>query len=261
MDRVTSAAVRTVLEGVPQAGELDALERLATVAQYAAGEWVYSSSDRIEYWFRIVRGAARKSALSGDGRRHIVAFLLPGDFFGFSSALGCHFGVDAIVPRTLVALYPRRGAEKLADSDPQLARALRALAFESIEGLQRRIAALGRSSALERVSGFLLEMADRGDRASGHEVPLPMSRYDVADYLGLAVETVSRTLTELRARRVIAFRSVRQLVIRDRAVLEDLAEGLPGVATPLSRGIGWLHSRRARLNQGTHRLGTIAAKP
>ena len=215
---------------VSQEGPLGELEHLAALARYEAGEWVYRSTDPIENWYRVVRGAARKSALSGDGRRHVVEFLLPGDVFGFSAVSGRHFfGVEALVSRTLITRYPRRGAERLADSDPQLARNLRELAFRSIDRLQRRLAFLGRSSARERVSAFLLEMADRGHAAPTREVPLPMSRYDIADYLGLAVETVSRTLTQLRAHHVIAFRDVRLLLISDRRLLEEFAEGPVGV--------------------------------
>ena len=207
-------------------GSLGSLERLAVVARYEAGESVYRCNDPIEYWYRVVRGAARKSALSGDGRRHIVDFMLPGDFFGFGLAGPRHFCVEALVDGTLIARYPRVSVERLADSDPVIARNIRELAFEAIARLQARVVILSRSKALERVSSFLLEMADRSRISSIHTVFLPMSRYDVADYLGLAVETVSRALTELRQRRAIAFRSVRQVRICDRAALEGLVEKL-----------------------------------
>ena len=213
-----------------QAGEirgersLGSLERLAVVARYEAGESVYRCNDPIEYWYRVVRGAARKSGLSGDGRRHIVDFMLPGDFFGFGLARPRRFCVEALFPGTLIARYPRVSVERLADSDPLIARNIRELAFEAIARLQARMVILGRSKALERVSSFLLEMADRSRISPTHAVFLPMSRYDIADYLGLAVETVSRALTQLRQRHAIAFRSVRQVRICDRAALEGLAE-------------------------------------
>jgi CRP-like cAMP-binding protein len=201
---------------------LGALERLAVVARYEAGESVYRCNDPIEYWYRVVRGAARKSALSGDGRRHIVDFMLPGDFFGLARPR--HFCVEALFPGTLIARYPRVSVERLADCDPLIARNIRELAFEAIARLQGRMVILSRSKALERVSSFLLEMVDRSRISPSHAVFLPMSRYDIADYLGLAVETVSRALTELRQRHTIAFRSVRQVRICDRAALEGLAE-------------------------------------
>jgi CRP/FNR family transcriptional regulator, nitrogen fixation regulation protein len=222
-------------EGIQENRSLAALERLAVLARYETGESVYRCNDPIEHWYRIKWGAARKSVLSGDGRRHIVDFILPGDLFGFGSCRARSFCVEALVPGTLIARYPSTGAERLADSDPQIARNIRELAFESIGRLQRRMVILGRTSALERVSAFLLEMADRSHIAPAHAVCLPMSRYDIADYLGLAVETVSRALTELRRREAIFFRSVRQVRICDRAALQELAERTPELGTRLPK--------------------------
>jgi CRP-like cAMP-binding protein len=205
------------------------LERLAVVSRYDSGQWVYRPNDAAENWFRLVSGAARKSALSGDGHRHIVDFLLPGDFFGFCASSGYAFCVEAIVPGTRIARYTRGNAEKLADSDPRVGRLVRRTAFESITRLQRRTLILGRRSALEKVSAFLLEMADRSRSGThsqpdaGHSVYLPMSRYDIADYLAMAVETLCRALTTLRLRGAIEIPNTRRVRIRDRAVLESVA--------------------------------------
>jgi len=197
----------------------NALESLAVPARYKHGETVYRCNDPVVYWYRIVEGAARKCALTADGCRHIVDFLLPGDMFGFGAQGVQRFGVEAIAPGTLIVRYPRRNAEQLADSDPLIARAIREAAFDSIARLQRRLVILSRASAIERVGAFLLEMADRGQGAPSHTVSLPMSRYDIADYLGMAVETVSRALTQLRTRRAIALRGVRRVQICDRPAL------------------------------------------
>jgi CRP/FNR family transcriptional regulator, nitrogen fixation regulation protein len=211
------------VEGVGQDGPLDPLERLAVLARYEANEPIYRCNDPTEHWYRIMGGAARKSTFSGDGRRHIVDFIFPGDLFGFDFVGGRQFCVEALGPGTLIARYPRRGAEKLADCDPQIAHSIREVAFESIARLQRRMVMLGRTTALEKVSAFLLEMSDRCQAAAPHGVLLPMSRYDIADYLAMAVETVSRTLTELRERHTISFRSVRQVRICNRGELEEFA--------------------------------------
>jgi CRP/FNR family nitrogen fixation transcriptional regulator len=231
VDIAPSASIRECIERIPRDRSLGALERLALLTRYNIGESIYRYNDPIEHWFRILAGAARKSALSGDGRRHIVDFILPGDLFGFRASGGRHFCVEALAPGTLVARYPRRSAERLADSDPQIARNIREIAFESISRLQRRTVTLGRTSALEKVSTFLLEMADRNHTGPAHIVLLPMSRYDIADYLAMAVETVSRTLTELRSRRTIAFRAVRQVRICDRGALEEVADRLIELGT------------------------------
>ena len=198
---------------------LSALESLAVPARYKNGEAVYRCNDPVDSWYRIVAGAARKFASTADGYRHIVDFLLPGDMFGFGTQGVRPFCVEAIVPGTLIVRYSRRDAEQLADADPQIARTIREATFDSIARLQRRMVILSRTSAIERVGAFLLEMADRDHEAPSHTVCLPMSRYDIADYLGMAVETVSRALTKLRTRRAIALRGVRRVQICDRPAL------------------------------------------
>jgi CRP/FNR family nitrogen fixation transcriptional regulator len=226
VDISPSTLIREPAERIPGDRALGELERLAILARYGIGESIYRFNDPIEHWFRIVAGAARKSTLTGDGRRHIVDFILPGDLFGFDAAEGRQFCVETIVPGTLIARYPRRSAERLADADPQIARIVREAAFEAIARLQRRMVTLGRTSALEKVSAFLLEMADRYPTAANQTVLLPMSRYDIADYLAMAVETVSRTLTELRARHTIALGAARQVRICNRGALEEVADRL-----------------------------------
>jgi CRP/FNR family nitrogen fixation transcriptional regulator len=221
-----SISIPDLAEGTARDTPLAALERLAILGRYDADQCVYHCNDSIEHWYRVVRGAARSSALSNDGRRYIVDFVFPGDLFGFCGQRARHFCVEAIVSGTLIARYPRDRAEKLADCDPQIARNVRQAAFESIARMQKRTAILGRASALEKVSGFLLEMSDRGHAAATGTVFLPMPRYDIADYLAMAVETVSRTLTELRTRRTIVFRDARHVSICDRGVLEHFASGL-----------------------------------
>jgi CRP-like cAMP-binding protein len=153
-----------------------------------------------------------------------VDFLRPGDLFGYD-ALELHtFTVEAMASGTRVARYPRCKAEQVADSDPQVARRVRQLAFESVYRVQTRMLILGRATALEKVCNFLLEMADRFRARSEGAVTLPMSRYDIADYLAMAVETVSRALTNLRGRGVIQFEGVRRVKICDRDALESVLE-------------------------------------
>jgi CRP/FNR family transcriptional regulator, nitrogen fixation regulation protein len=198
-----------------------AMDRLASFARYHAGEVVYRCNDPAEYWYRIAEGAARKSVLSADGCRHIVDFLLPGDLFGFGEAELHPFCVEALVSGTRIVRYPRGLTERLADTDPQISRHFRQAAFEAIARLQKRMVLLDRTSALQKISAFVLEMADRGRASSDRILWLPMSRYDIADYLAMAVETVSRTLTELRRRGTIDFRGVRAVRICDRQALEQ----------------------------------------
>jgi len=196
------------------------MQRLATVAPYHLRATIYDWHDPTDYWYSIVSGAARNTSLTADGRRHILEFLLPGDLFGFGAWDEHRFAVEPVVEGTLVARYSRRDVEALAESDPQVGRQLRELAFEAIDRLQERIIILGHTTARSKVASFLLEMAYRSPAERRDSFMLPMSRYDIADYLALAVETVCRTLTNMRRRGVIAFTTKRQVCIMDRGVLQ-----------------------------------------
>lgn len=198
------------------------LEGLAKVTSCGPGEVIYYQDDPADYWYLLLDGAARKSAITLDGRRHIVSFLLPGDLFGFGASREHQFSVEVISPHTVVARYSRLRAEQLAESDPDVSRQVREAAFESIARLQARMVMLGRNGAVEKVAAFLLEMMDRSANA-GAVIDLPMSRYDIADYLSIAVETVSRSLTTIRGCGLIGFSGMRRVAILDATALRKLA--------------------------------------
>jgi CRP/FNR family transcriptional regulator, nitrogen fixation regulation protein len=204
----------------------DALERIATVAHYHFGQTIYFQDSHADCWYRIVIGAARECVLTPDGRRQVVDFLFPGDLFGFSSCDVRGLAGEIIMEPTILARYPRRRAELLAESDPQVARQVRKMAFEVIQRLQIRTVLLGRNNALEKVSAFLLEMAVRSAAPPGGGILLPMTRYDIADYLALAVETVSRTLTSLRKRGAIGLLNARCVQIKDHGLLFKLGAAI-----------------------------------
>ena len=209
---------------------LSAMEHLGTPIRCEMNDTVYHCAEQATHWYRIMTGAARKCALTADGRRQIVDFMLPGDLFGFGTNDVHHFSAEVIVAGTIITRYPRRRAEQLAESDPHVSRWIREAAFVSISRLQTRTLILGRTSALARVSAFLLEWADRSGELPEAAISLPMSRYDIADYLAMAVETVSRAFTALRTRRVIAFCGTRRLSI-DRHALALATEGTDYVVT------------------------------
>ena len=224
---MTTSATATVQEWRASsnlASSLGSLESMSTVARFTPGELIYRSGDPADFWYRVRSGACRECAYGRDGSRQIVDFLRPGDLFGYDAQDVHCFSAEAIVPGTTVARYPRRNAERVADTDPQVARRIRELAFGSILRVQRRLLLLGRATALEKVSSFLLEMGDRFRTTPVGPVILPMSRYDIADYLAMAAETVSRALTNLSEEGVIGFDSVRCLKIRDRESLEKVCE-------------------------------------
>jgi CRP-like cAMP-binding protein len=174
------------------------MEALEAIMRFHRGETIYDQGDPAEYWYCVASGLARKCALMSEGRRRIVDFLLPGEFFGFSAGDEHAFAVEAVVEGTTVARYPRGRIERLADGDPQLRRLIRELVFQAISRVQARILILGPTTAREKVFYFLADIAKRSSHETTAAVVLPMSRYDIADYLALSVETVSRSLTRLR---------------------------------------------------------------
>jgi CRP/FNR family transcriptional regulator, nitrogen fixation regulation protein len=200
---------------------LKSLDSLAVLTTCHRGQEICGETRPAEHWYCVISGAARRCVLRADGRRQIVGLLLPGDFFGFTAGDEYDYTVEAVVEGTVVTAYSRRRIEALADLDPQVARELRQVAFDALARLQSQLLMLGRITVIEKVSSFILEMARRLRHGRDDSVALPISRYDIADYLAVSVETVSRSLTNLKRRGVIKFSGTRTLKIVDRDALEE----------------------------------------
>jgi CRP/FNR family transcriptional regulator, nitrogen fixation regulation protein len=224
---------------------LTALDALATRIRYRRDQQVYEEDSTVEYWYRVISGLARRFTTRADGKRQIVDLLLPGDVFGFG-ARGKHtFAVEAVLDDTVVARYPRSRLENAARLDPDIARQLREAACQAISRLHALILNLGRTTAEQKVGHFLVKMAERLSGGPADSVVLPMSREDIADYLALSVETVSRSLTQLKLRGAIRLTGVRQISILDRTALADGYEEELSVCerqhagVPPSPGLRW----------------------
>jgi CRP/FNR family transcriptional regulator, nitrogen fixation regulation protein len=200
---------------------LKSLDQLARITPFHRGREICSQGRPADHWYYLVSGAARRCVIRLDGRRQIVDLLLPGDLFGFSVLDEYDSTIEAIAEGTVVAAYPRRRVEMLADSNPQLAREIRQVAFAALSRLQAQLLILGRVTASGKVGSFILEMVSRLSAGNGNSVALPMSRYDIADYLAVSVETVSRSLTDLKHRGVIKLAGTRIVMIVNRNALED----------------------------------------
>jgi CRP-like cAMP-binding protein len=200
---------------------LQRLDPFALFTPFHRGQEICSQGQRADHWYCVISGAARRCVIRLDGRRQIVDLLLPGDVFGFTSLDEHDFSVEAIAEATVVASYPRRRVEMLADADPQLAREIRQVAFAALSRLEAQLLILGRITVLEKVGSFILEMASRLSIERGDSIALPMSRYDIADYLAVSVETVSRSLTDLKHRGVIKLAGTRVVRIVDPHALEE----------------------------------------
>lgn len=199
----------------------ESLEITGIVKTYARGQEIFGQGERADHVYKVVKGAVRCFKTLSDGRRQICDFALPGDVFGLE--LSADHGVSAeAVADSAIVVTRRTGVLEAAGDALSAARALCRLAMEDLERSRDHILTLGRRGAAERVVAFLLELAQR--TGGGESVELPMSRQDMADYLGLTIETVSRTLTHLEAEGMIRLRCCRSIELRDRKALKDLCE-------------------------------------
>lgn len=210
---------------------LENLDALAAIMAFRRGQEICSQGRPVEHWYFLISGAARRCAIRPDGRRQIVDLLLPGDFFGMAFGDQSDSTIEAVTKATVVAGYPRRRIESLATSDPKIAREVWEIAFKALSRMHSQLLILGRITALEKVGSFILEMAARLSDGDGKQVALPVSRYDIADYLGISVETVSRALSVLKERGAIKLLDARTVSIVLRDVLE---EGEREVTSPRS---------------------------
>jgi len=180
---------------------------------------VYGEEEPAEYLYQVVSGAVRTYKVLQDGRRQIGAFHLPGDIFGLEADEVHAFSAEAVSDCTL-RIARRASIMALATRDGDLATELWQRTAEAFRRAQEHMLLLGRKNAEERVASFLLRMAAR--TATGQAIELPMSRQDIADYLGLTIETVSRTLTILENRAAIELPSSRRIFVRSRSSLQQL---------------------------------------
>ena len=195
-----------------------AIEMMGAALGFGRNAEIYGEGEPADYLYKVVSGTVRTSKILADGRRQIGSFYLPGDVFGLEVGDDHAFSAEAIT-ESKVLVVRRSALIGLANRDGNVARQMWTLAGHELARVQDHILLLVKT-AQERVVGFLLEMAER---APDHDaVELPMSRQDIADYLGLTIETVSRTLTTLESRGAIELPTSRCVMLRKRAALVRL---------------------------------------
>ena len=184
-------------------------------------ETIFDEGQPADRVYQLVSGSVRTCRLLRDGRRQIEAFHFPGDVFGLESGAAYRVGAQAL-SQTLVRVMPRAALEALAAERADVARRLLALTTDSLRRSQDHAMMLGRRAACERVAALLLDLAERTGAAALLDVP--MGRQDLADDLGLTIETVSRTLTQFQHDGLIALPAARQVLLRDRGALEAMVD-------------------------------------
>src|SRR6516164_4179156 len=202
-------------------GSLPQSEIALSEFKYRRGAEIFGEAEPAEYVYQVIDGAVRSYKLLSDGRRQIGAFHLVGDIFGLENGSTHRFTAEAIVDTT-VRLAKRVSLEHVAEEDATVARDLLDMTTNNLQHAENHMLLLGRKTSLERVAAFLLEMDNRLNAAG--VMALPMSRRDIADYLGLTLETVSRALSCLHEKGILGFvgQTQRQIVLLDRPELAKL---------------------------------------
>jgi CRP-like cAMP-binding protein len=192
------------------------------ILHFARNETILNQDDPAEQVCLIVSGTVRLCRYMPDGRRYIVDFLLPGDLMGLVESPDLPISAEAVNEVTLVA-FPRICFDRLAEKNPEVRTQLLCHLSANLLTAQQHLFVLGCQNARERVASFLLRLADRTDLACGESLNLPMSRQDIADHLGLSIETVSRTITALRGEGIVLIPNTSQIVLRNMTALRALA--------------------------------------
>jgi len=197
---------------------LGALDLTGAVMPFDRNAEIYGENEPADYVYKVISGAVRSYKVLHDGRRQIDAFYLPGDVFGLELGDEHTCSAEAIT-ETTVLVVRRTHVLDAAERRSEVARNLWSLTARDLRRAQHHTLLLIKS-AQERVAAFLLEMSER--LAAGTAFELPMSRQDIADYLGLTIETVSRTLSQLEGAAAISLPASRRIVLRDRSALDRL---------------------------------------
>jgi CRP/FNR family nitrogen fixation transcriptional regulator len=194
----------------------DSINLIGATVPYSRNAEIFGENEPADYVYKVVAGAVRTYRVLADGRRQIGAFYLPGDVFGLETNDTHTLSAEAIGDARILVVK-RSALLALASRENEVARELWSITGRELRRVQDHILLLIQS-AKERVIGFLLEMAERVPGGSNH-IELPMTRQDIADYLGLTMETVSRTLADLESGASIELATARRIVLRDLGAL------------------------------------------
>lgn len=209
--------------------EAEELRRLADIVQTVrvdSSQTLFNEGDEADALYNVTSGTVKLYKLLPDGRRQITGFLVTGDFLGLTVNESYAYTAETVTSCSLCK-FPRRKIEALMDEFPKMQRRLFSMASNELAAAQDQMLLLGRKTAKEKICSFLLMLSQRAARR-GHKdnpVHVPMSRADIADYLGLTTETVSRTFTQLKTGGTISLQEGNKVQISNMDAIYDMAEG------------------------------------
>jgi CRP/FNR family transcriptional regulator len=205
-------------------GDLSRLHDLGRRVQVKRGQTLAWEGDEAVIVGNVITGILKLSAMTGDGREQIVGLVFPSDFVGRPFGKDNRYSVTALSDATL-CIFRRHAFDAFAAAHPGIEQALLRRTLDELDRARRWMLLLGRKTATERVASLLIEMIERLGGTCGETISLPLSRQQMGDLLGLAIETVSRTLTRLRTAGIIGLPPGRKLVVHHPAMLIRLANG------------------------------------
>ncbi|MEP4380032.1 MAG: cyclic nucleotide-binding domain-containing protein [Alphaproteobacteria bacterium] len=202
----------------------DQLQAIVSHRDYSPGQVIFEEGDPADYVFNISGGEVRLYKLLPDGRRQVTGFLTPGDFLGLITASSYAYGAEAIGAVELCCMK-LSGLERLLSDIPPVRERLLDMSRDELVAAQEQMLLLGRKTAREKILSFLLYRHRHLDRTGRDaSIDLPMSRTDIADYLGLTIETVSRTFTALRDEGLIELPNPHHVIFPDLDAVREAAE-------------------------------------
>lgn len=217
--------------GVLDNAELDRLDSISSRFHVSPPKTIVFEADQADFVFNVTEGVVRLTKMLADGRRQITGFLFPGDFIGMTGKDTYVYSAEAVTAVDLCR-FPRLKLMNLFEESPELEHRMLSMAYDDLAMAQEQILLLGRKTARERLASFLLMLMRQAERRrrpadSGavQSVMLPMSRADIADYLGLTIETVSRTMTRLSKDGLIGLTSAHEAVLKDVDALAAIETG------------------------------------
>jgi CRP/FNR family transcriptional regulator len=205
--------------GVLDCADLATFKNLGRTVKLSPGQVLFHEGDPVTRVFTLTRGTLKLYNLLADGRRHVTGFVHPGGFLGISMDEEHVFSAEALDDAQL-CWFPRSRFDGFVDKHSPMERELYRMAAHELASAHQQMVLLGRKTATERLASFLVVLAGRG---ASRFVRLPMSRSDIADYLGLTKETVSRVLSAFRRDRLIRLQAIDEVEILERESLEDVA--------------------------------------
>lgn len=206
------------------AEHLDQLHDLGMRLRFHRNEMIFAERDAATQIYSVAAGCVRLCQHVPDGRRHISDFMFPGDIFGFGEYQGYPFAAEAVNSVAVIA-FPRPAFRRLCEADPHLGTDLMAHYSMLLMRAQQHLFTASCQSARERMASFVQHLSQEEQLVYGDRIDIPMARQEIADYLGLTIETICRVLAAMRSEGILEIPNAHQLVIKRPDILRAIAEG------------------------------------